>query len=79
MMLHIKGLVVSDKEDFVMFSYLAYVNHMTPGTGHFWPQGIIWTNVVEVHEVMLHTKYQGFRPCGYRQEEFFMFSLYKPM
>ena len=45
---------------------------------HFLPKGIIWTNVVEVHEVILHTKYQGSRPCGYRQE-FFMFSLYKPM
>ena len=31
MMLHIKGLVVSDKKIFFMFSYLAYVNHVTPG------------------------------------------------
>ena len=23
--------------------------------------------------MMLHTKYQGYRPCGFRQEEFFMF------
>ena len=29
------------------------------------------TNVVEVHEVMRRTKYQGSRPCGFRQEEFF--------
>ena len=29
--------------------------------------------------MMLHTKYQGFRPCGLRQENCFMFSLYKPM
>ena len=33
------GLVVSDKKIFFMFSYLAYVNHVTPGAGHFWPQG----------------------------------------
>ena len=26
--------------------------------------------------MMLHTKYQGFRPCGFRQEDFFRFSLY---
>ena len=26
---------------------------------------------------MLHTKYHGSRPCGLRQEDFFMFSLYK--
>ena len=29
--------------------------------------------------MMLHTKYQGYRPYGFRQEDFFMFSLYKPM
>ena len=35
MMLHIEGLVVSDKKIFFMFSYLAYVNHVTPGVGTF--------------------------------------------
>ena len=24
--------------------------------------------------MMLHTKYEGSRPCGFRQEDFFMFS-----
>ena len=28
--------------------------------------------------MMLHTKYQDSRPCGFRQEAFFMFFLYKP-
>ena len=28
--------------------------------------------------MMLHTKYQGSRLCGFRLEDFFMFSLYKP-
>ena len=28
--------------------------------------------------MMLNTKYQGL-PCGFRQEDFFKFSLYKPM
>ena len=39
MMLHIKGLVVSDKKMSFMFFYLAYVNHVTPGLGQFWPKG----------------------------------------
>ena len=26
---------------------------------------------------MLHTKYQGSMPCGFRQEDFFMFCLYQ--
>ena len=33
----------------------------------------ISTNLVEVFQMMLHTKYQGSRPCGFIQEDFFMF------
>ena len=29
--------------------------------------------------MIMHTKYQGSRPCGFKQEDFFMFSLHKPM
>ena len=47
-----------------------------------WPHGraifghrdIIRANLVEVHLVMLHTKYQGSRRYGFRQEDFSMFS-----
>ena len=40
MLCHIEGLVVSDKMIFFMFSYLAYVNHVTTGRpDHFWPEG----------------------------------------
>ena len=45
----------------------------------FGPRGIIWTNLVDVYLVILHTKYQGSRPYGFRREAFFMFSLYKPI
>ena len=31
--------------------------------------------LVEVHWMMIHTKYLGSRPYGFRQEDFFMFSL----
>ena len=27
--------------------------------------------------MMLNTRYQGSTPCGFRKEDFFMFSLYK--
>ena len=47
-----------------------------PGRGHFWPLGHYLNNLVEVHQVMLHAKYQGSRPYGFRQEDFFMFTLY---
>ena len=29
--------------------------------------------------MMLHTKYQGSNPYGFRQEDFVMVSLYRPM
>ena len=38
----------------------------------FGPRDIILTNLQNVHQVMLYTKYQGSRPCGFRQEDFFM-------
>ena len=33
------GLVVSDKKIFSHFRIKAYVKHVTPWGGHFWPQG----------------------------------------
>ena len=43
------------------------------GRAIFGPKGIIGTNLVEDRYVKLHTKYQGSRPYGIRQEDFFMF------
>ena len=42
----------------------------------FSPRVIIETYLNVVYQLMLHTKYQGSRPGGFRQEDFFMFSLY---
>ena len=50
--------------------------YVTPAVGHFCPRGIILIHLVEV---MLHTKYQGSKPCGFRKEIFFKFSLLKPV
>ena len=67
------------QEEFI-FSLYKPVKHVTPWGGPiFGPRGIIKTSSVEVHMMMLHTKYQDSRPCGFRQEDFFMFSLYNPM
>ena len=68
MMLHTKyqGSRPCDfrQEDFFMFSYLAYVDYVTPwGRAIFGPRGHNLVNLIVVHEVMLHTKYQGSRPC----------------
>ena len=42
----------------------------------FGPRVIIGTYLNVVCQLMLHTNYQGSRPGGFRQEDFFMFSLY---
>ena len=52
-----------------------WIAHLNPC--NFWPQVIIWTDLVEVHNLMLHTKYQDSRSCGFGQKV--MFSFYKPM
>ena len=68
------------QEDFFMFlPYISLCKACDPiGRVIFGPRGIMETNLVEVHKVMLHTKYQSYRPYGFRQD-FFMFSQYKPM
>ena len=49
--------------------------HVTPGMGvSFDPRGIIWINLVEVHQEMLHTKYQSCRPSTFREEKFWNMS-----
>ena len=69
------GLVVSDKKIFSCFPSLNLWKTCDPWGGTiFGPRGIIWTNLVDVHYAMLHTKYQGSRPCGFRQEDFSCFS-----
>ena len=66
------GLMVSDKNIFLCFFPIqAYVKHVTRVRAIFWPFGY-----VDVHWVMLHFKYQGFRPCGFRQEDLFHASPY---
>ena len=35
------------------------------------PKGMIGRIFVGYHKTLLHTKYTGFRPCGFREEDFF--------
>ena len=48
-----------------------------PGRGQFRPQGHDWQDLCRYHLTLLHTKYTSFRPCGFREEDFKMFSHYK--
>ena len=69
------------QEDF--FNVFPNINLCTTydpvGGAIFGPRDIIWTNLLKIYWFMLHTKYQGFRPCGFRQEDYSWFSPYKPM
>ena len=41
------------------------------------PRGMVGRIYKEDHYTVLHTKYESFGPCGFREEDFFMFfSLY---
>ena len=40
---------------------------------------IIGRIYVGYHLTLLHTRYTGFRPCGFREDVFFIFFHYKPM
>ena len=57
------------------FPYRGLCKTFDPRAGHFWSQG---HNLNKLRRSLLHTKYQGSMPNGFRQEECIMFSLYKP-
>ena len=57
---------------FMFFPYKPMRKTCDPrGGAIFDPRGIILTNLVKVYQMMLHTKYQGSKPCGFRQDVFF--------
>ena len=62
--------MVSDRRFFVVFSYISKCKICDPrGGAIFDHRGII-------HKVMLHTKYHGSMPNGFREEDVFNVSPY---
>ena len=57
------------QEDIFMFLPIkAYVKPVTPKARLFLASGLyLKKNVVEVYLMILHTKIEGSRPCGFRQ------------
>ena len=55
------------EEECFQFSFLFLcLNMWTTGRDQFWPWGLhIWTNLVVVHQEMLHTKYQSSMPSNF--------------
>ena len=67
------GLVVSEKI-FLCFSHCKSMGANDPrGWAIFDPRGMIGRIYIEDHLTLLHTKYESFGPCGFGEEDFFMF------
>ena len=69
------GLMVSEKKIFLrFFPIISLCRPMTPrGMANLDPRGMIGRIYEGYHKTLLHTKHIGFRPCGFREEDFFVF------
>ena len=63
------GLVVSEKKIFLCFSHCKSMGANDPRGG-----AIFDRIYIEDHYTLLHTKYESFGPCGFGEEDFFIFS-----
>ena len=62
------GLVVLEKKIFLCFA-----PSRPRGGGHMDPRGMVGRIYKEDHYTLLHTKYESSGPCGFGEEDFFMF------
>ena len=63
------------EEDFFVFPIVSLWKLMTPlGGAIFDPRGMVGRIYKEDHYTLLHTKYKSSGPCGFGEEDFFMFS-----
>ena len=56
------------------FRYVNLCKTCDTWVGPFWPQGYNLNSFVGFYLMILHTKYQGSRHCGFIPEDFFRFS-----
>ena len=69
------GLVVLEKKIFLCFSHCKSMGANDPrGGAIFDPRGMIGRIYIEDHLTLLHTKYESSGPCGFGEEDFFIFS-----
>ena len=62
------------KHDHILKMFILYNPNVTTGGYIFGPRAMFWTNLIQVYQVMLHTKYQGGSvPSGFRKEDFSRF------
>ena len=62
------------EEVFLCFSHYMSMGANDPrGGAIFDPRGMVGRIYKEDHYTLLHTKYESSRPCGFGEEDFFMF------
>ena len=67
---------ISEKKIFLCFPYYKSMGDNDPqGVANLDPKGMIGRIYVGYHYTLLHTKYTGFRPCGFREDFFIFFPL----
>ena len=72
------GFAVSEKIS-LCFSHCKSMGANDPrGRAIFDPRGMIGRIYIEDHYTLLHTKYESSGPCGFGEEDFFMFFLMTP-
>ena len=69
------GLVVSEKKIFLCFTHEPPPPPPPPppGGASMDPRGTVGRIYKEDHSTLLHTKYESSGPCGFGEEDFFMF------
>ena len=69
------GLVVLEKKIFLCFSHSKSMGANNPrGRVIFYPRAMVGRIYKEDHHTLLHTTYESSGPCGFREEDFFIFS-----
>ena len=62
------------REDFfIYFHYKSMVDNDMPGVACMDPRGTVGRIYKEEHYILLQTKYESSGPCGFGEEDFFMF------
>ena len=53
------------------YFFYVFLSNDPSGVANLDPRGMIGRIYEGYHLTLLHTKYLGFRPCGFREEDFF--------